>query len=58
MAMHLFLEEGTLKKSLVLSVLCVQKSAQMLRSLGIHPLRTKGTGNPETLYFLDLNDYA
>lgn len=37
--------------------MCAQ-AGTMLRSLGIHPLRTKGTGNPEILNLPDLNDYA
>lgn len=37
--------------------MCAQ-ARTMLRSLGIHPLRTKGTGNPEILNLPDLNDYA
>lgn len=52
------LGRGHFKISLVLSVLCAHKPAQMLRSLGIQPLRTKGTGDPEILYYPDLNDYA
>lgn len=58
MAMHLFLEEGHFKISLVLSVLCVHKPAQMLRSSWNPAIKDKGTGNPEILYYPDLNDYA
>lgn len=55
-AIHVFLEGGALHKPSIFSVLCVHESTQMLRSLGIYPLRTKGTGKPEMLNLPDLSD--